>query len=55
MTCPAFRDPGPTLHIAESSLFALEYAEISAFIGPEERALRGGCRGGRVVSRCREN
>lgn len=37
MTCPALRDPRPTLHIAKALLFALEYAEIPRFIGSEER------------------
>ena len=40
MTCPALRDPGPTLHIAEALLFALECAEIPGFIGSEEGARR---------------
>lgn len=42
MTCPALRDPRPTLHIAKSLLFALESAEIAAFIASEERPARGG-------------
>lgn len=36
MTCPALRDPRPTLHIAKALLFALEYAEIPSFIDSEE-------------------
>lgn len=37
MTCPALRDPGPTLHIAKALLFALEYAAVPSFIGLEQR------------------
>ena len=41
MTCPALRDPRPTLHIAKALPFALEYAEVPSSIGSEEREREG--------------